>query len=65
MVADGIIRAFPVLIYGRSEVDSTYAIEDALGVHELVYWGAQAGGNYVYVGRISGIYRSSRVTWSS
>jgi DNA-binding Lrp family transcriptional regulator len=62
MVADGIIRAFtakvslsalgvfPVLIYGRSEADSTYAIEDALGAHELVYWVAQAGGNYVYVG---------------
>ena len=62
MVADGIIRAFtakvslsvlgtfPVLIYGRSEADSTYAIEDALGTHELVYWVAQAGGNYIYVG---------------
>lgn len=62
MVADGIIRAFtakvsltalgafPVLIYGRSEADSTYAIEDALGAHELVYWVAQAGGNYIYVG---------------
>jgi len=62
MVEDGIIRAFtakvslaalgpfPVLIYGRSEADSTYAIEDVLGTNELVYWVAQAGGNYVYVG---------------
>ncbi len=62
MVEDGIFRAFtakvslsvlgafPVLIYGRSEADSTYAIEDALGTQELVYWVAQAGGNYVYVG---------------
>jgi DNA-binding Lrp family transcriptional regulator len=44
------LGAFPLLVYGRSEADSTYAIEDALGAHELVYWVAQAGGNYVYVG---------------
>jgi len=62
MVEEGVIRgfttkislaalgAFHALIHGRSEAESVYDIEGALGSHNAVYWVTLAGGNYVYVG---------------
>jgi DNA-binding Lrp family transcriptional regulator len=44
------LKAFGVLIYGRSETQSIDEACQKLGQHDLTYWVGVGGGNYLYIG---------------